>query len=159
MVAILILLQIFLLRSMRNHSDTVTDFLQQRRGRDPLQAFYASRIHRIQRWSLCLCCCLCLLCVRISVVSAEEDHLQECSNLYTEIIDIQERRKKFQEGANMLMEMFDRGLMTKKKLDNTLWVWHTIESKLRTEATALYDKAYERGCFDESIRTERRDAP
>ena len=153
MIVILVFLQIFLLRSMRGHSDTVTDFLQQRRGRDPLQAFYASRIHRIQRWSLYLCCCLCLLCVRISVVNAEEEHL------YTEIIDIQERRKKFQEGANMLMEMFDNGLMTKKKLDNTLWVWHTIESKLRSAATALYDKAYMKGCFDESLRTERGDAP
>ena len=155
MTALLVMLQIFILRSMREHDDTVSDFLQQRRGRDPLQAFYASRIHRIQKWSLCLSCLLCLLCVRTSSLRAEEALVTECGELLTQIVDIQTRRAKFQDGANALMTLYERGTVSKKELDNSLRVWYIVENELKEEVTGLYDIAHKKKCFDEKLNESR----
>ena len=155
MTTLLVLLQIFILRSMRGHDDTVSHFLQQRRGRDPLQAFYASRIHRIQKWSLCLCCFLCLLCVRTSSLRAEEDLLDECYALLLQIEVIQTQRVKFQDGANALMTLYEQDKVSKKELDNSLHVWYIVENELKEEVTGLYDIAYEKKCFDEKLNESR----
>ena len=155
MIALLVLLQVFIMRSMREHQDTVADFLQQRRGRNPVQAFYASRIHRFQKWSLCLCCCLCLLCVRTSVLKAEEATLEKCVEYFEEILETQKMRQIFQRGANELMARFERGEITKIEVDNTLRVWHTVENELKDKVTALYDLTYEKKCFDEKLNESR----
>jgi len=155
MTALLVLLQVFLLRSMRGHNDTVAHFLQQRRGKNPMQAFYASRIHRIQKWSLCLCCCLCLLCVRTSVLKAEEATVEKCVEYFEEILETQKMRQILQHGANELMARFDRQEITKIELDNTLHVWYIVENDLKEKVTALYDIAYEKKCFDEKLNESR----
>ncbi len=152
-------LQVYILRSMREHETNVSQYIQQRRGKNPYVAFFSSRVYRLQQWSLCLLSLLCVLSVHISVVKAEEASLERCAPQYEKIIEVQARRQKFQEGINLLMEMYEDREVDKKMLDNTLPLWHTIESRLRKEATALYDRAYAEGCFDESLRIERRDAP
>ena len=152
-------LQVYILRSMREHETNVSQYIQQRRGKNPYVAFFSSRVHRLQQWSLCLLSLLCVLSVHISVVKAEEARLEKCAPHYEKIIEVQERRQKFQDGINLLIEMHEDGELDKKMLDSTLPLWHTIESRLRQEVTALYDKAYAEGCFDESLRIERRNAP
>ncbi len=120
-----------------------------------MQAFYASRIHRIQKWSLCLCCCLCLLCVRTSVLKAEEATVEKCVEYFEEILETQKMRQILQHGANELMARFDRQEITKIELDNTLHVWYIVENDLKEKVTALYDIAYEKKCFDEKLNESR----
>ena len=75
-------------------------------------------------------------------------------------MEIQKFREILRIGAEILIEKYERGNLTKKDLDTTLAVWHTTESELRQKVTKIYDTAYAEKCFeDESKRTQRRDAP
>ena len=85
--------------------------------------------------------------------------MAKCYSYYEQIIDIQDRRKMFQDGVDILFDLYAQGKLKKKELDTTLALWHTIESKLKREVTTLYDTAYAEGCFNESLRTNTRDAP
>jgi len=81
--------------------------------------------------------------------------MTECGDLLTQIIDIQTRRAKFQDGANALITLHERGTVSKKELDNSLRVWYIIENELRGEVTELYDIAYKKKCFDEKLNESR----
>ena len=59
-------------------------------------------------------------------------------------------------GAEVLIERYERGNLTKKELDNTLAVWHNTESRLREKVTTIYDVAYTEKCFDNIGSKERR---
>ena len=100
-----------------------------------------------------------MLCVRISTLQAQETEINKCFSYYTEIIDIQEQRKMFQEGIESIIDSYAQGKVNKKQVDIAIGLWHTVESKLKREVTSLYDTAYAEGCFDESLRTKTRDAP
>ena len=122
------------------------------------------QIYRLKQWSLFLLCLLSVLCVRISTLKAQEENLKaweaQCTEYFTEIMEIQKFRQMLQHGADEMMRRYERGNLTKKELDSTLAVWHTTESELRQKVTKIYDTAYAEKCFEnESKRTERRDAP
>jgi len=97
--------------------------------------------------------------VRISSLQAQDAQINKCYSYYEQIVDIQDRRKTFQDGVDVLFDLYAQGKLNKKQLDSTLALWHTVESKMRAEVTSLYDTAYEEGCFDESLGTKTRDAP
>jgi len=108
---------------------------------------------------LLLLCLLSVLCVRISSSQAQEDHQAKCLEYFTEIMEIQKFREILRIGAEILIEKYERGNLTKKDLDTTLAVWHTTESELRQKVTKIYDTAYAEKCFeDESKRTKTRNA-
>ena len=118
------------------------------------------QICRLQRWSLFLLCLLSVLCVRISTLKAQEDHHARCTEYFTQLIEVQKFREMLQIGAEIMIERYERGNLTKKELDSTLAVWHNTESRLREKVTKIYDTAYAEKCFEnESKRIERRDAP
>ena len=74
-------------------------------------------------------------------------------------MEIQKFREILRIGAEILIEKYERGNLTKKSLDSTLAVWHTTESELRQKVTKIYDTAYAEKCFeDESKRTKTRNA-
>ena len=74
-------------------------------------------------------------------------------------MEIQKFREILRIGAEILIEKYERGNLTKKDLDTTLAVWHTTESELRQKVTKIYDTAYAEKCFeDESKRTKTRNA-
>ena len=109
-------------------------------------------------------CLLSVLCVRISTLKAQEKSLEaweaRCTELFTEIMEVQKFREMLRIGADIMIERYERGNITKKELDTTLGVWHTTESELRQKVTKIYDTAYSEKCFEnESKRTERRNAP
>jgi hypothetical protein len=102
--------------------------------------------------------------VRISTLKAQEENLKaweaQCTEYFTEIMEIQKFRQMLQHGADEMVRRYERGELDKKSLDSTLAVWHTTESELRQKVTKIYDTAYAEKCFEnESKRTERRDAP
>ncbi len=122
------------------------------------------QICRLKQWSLFLLCLLSVLCVRISTLKAQEEDLKawgaQCTEYFTEIMEIQKFRQMLQHGADEMVRRYERGELDKKSLDSTLAVWHTTESELRQKVTKIYDTAYAEKCFEnESKRTERRDAP
>ena len=82
--------------------------------------------------------------------------MAKCYSYYEQIIDIQDRRKMFQDGVDILFDLYAQGKLKKKELDTTLALWHTIESKLRDQVTQLYDVAYEQECFSEATGKERK---
>jgi len=87
--------------------------------------------------------------VRISSLQAQDAHASKCFEYFEKILDIQDQRRQFQLGLGQLMQMYENKFVTKKTLDNTIPVWHTIESRLKKEVTALYDVAYSEKCFEE----------
>jgi hypothetical protein len=93
--------------------------------------------------------------VRTSALKAEEAAVEKCVEYFDEILETQQMRQILQHGANELMARFDRGELTKIELDNTLRVWHTVESELKEKVTALYDIAYKKKCFDEKLNESR----
>ena len=73
---------------------------------------------------------------------------------FTEITEVQKFREMLRIGADILIERYERGHLTKKELDSTLAVWHTTESELRQKVTKIYDVAYAAKCFTNSSRKE-----
>ena len=104
-------------------------------------------------------CLLSVLCVRISTLKAQEDQINKCFAYYEQIVEIQEQRTMFQHGLEQIIDLFADGKLSKKEVDRSIALWHTVESKLKREVTSLYDTAYAEGCFDESLGTKTRDAP
>jgi len=86
--------------------------------------------------------------VRISILQAEEEQMNKCHTYFEQILEIQEQRKQFQDGLELLLDLHAVGKVSKKDLDKSIALWHTVESTLKEEVTALYDKAYAEGCFD-----------
>ena len=105
-------------------------------------------------------CLLSILCVRTSTLQAQEENLkaweEQCIEYFTEISEIQKFREMLTIGAEVLIERYERGNLTKKELDNTLAVWHNTESRLREKVTTIYDVAYTEKCFDNIGSKERR---
>ena len=97
--------------------------------------------------------------MRISTVQAQEDQINKCFAYYEQIIEIQEQRTLFQHGLEQIIGLFTEGKLSKKEVDRSIALWHTVESRLKGEVTSLYDAAYAEGCFDESLGTKTRDAP
>ena len=117
-------------------------------------------IRRLKRWSLVFSCLLLALCVRISFLQAEEDKIEQCIIYFDEIITIQKFREMLRIGTDEMLRRYKTGHITKEELDTTLRVWYSTESELKQKVAKLYDTAYAEKCFeDESIRTERRNAP
>ena len=86
--------------------------------------------------------------------------MDRCIEYFTEIMEVQKFRQMLMDGADILIERYERGNLEKKELDATLAVWYITESELRQKVTKIYDTAYAEKCFDnESQRTKRRDAP
>ena len=98
--------------------------------------------------------------MRISTLQAQEENLraweQQCSEYFTEIMEVQKFREMLQYGAEEMIKRYERGNLTKKELDNTLAVWHTTESRLREKVTKIYDIAYAEKCFDKIGSKEKR---
>ena len=115
--------------------------------------------YRLQKCCLVSLCLLWVLCVDISLSQARDPQIDKCYSYYEQILDIQDRRKMFQDGLDVLFDLYAQGKLSKNELDNTVALWHTVETSLRAEVTSLYDIAYTEGCFDESLRTKTRDAP
>ena len=67
---------------------------------------------------------------------------------FEQILEIQQQRRGFQDGLELLLDLHARGKVSKKDLDKSIALWHTVESTLKEEVTALYDKAYAEGCFN-----------
>ena len=97
-----------------------------------------------------LSCVLSLLCARISSLQAQEAQIDKCLEYFETILEIQHQRNRFQLGLEQLMQMYENELVTKKTLDNSARLWHTIESKLKREVSTLYDTAYTEKCFDKT---------
>jgi hypothetical protein len=164
MLGLLIFFQLCLLRAMKKPQEEIDIFLRQRRGADPYPAFIGTKVLRLQKWSVFLLCLLSILCVRISMLQAQEESLKaweaQCLEHFTEIMEVQKFRQMLQYGADEMIRRYERGELDKKSLDSTLAVWHNTESRLREKVTKIYDTAYAEKCFEnESKRTERRDAP
>jgi hypothetical protein len=99
-----------------------------------------------------LLCLLCVLCVRISTLQAQEESLKasedQCLAYFTEIMEVQKFREILRIGAEEMIKRYERGNLSKEKLDSTLAVWHTTESELREKVTKIYDTAYAEKCFE-----------
>ena len=115
--------------------------------------------YKLQKCCLVSLCLLSVLCVDISLSQARDPQLDKCYSYYEQILDIQDRRKMFQDGLDVLFDLYAQGKLSKNELDNTVALWHTVETSLRAEVTSLYDTAYTEGCFDESLGTKTRNAP
>ena len=105
-------------------------------------------------------CLLSILCVRISTLQAQEKNLKkwedQCIEYFTEIMEIQKFREMLRIGSEEMIARYQRGNISKEKLDMTLGVWHNTESELRQKVTKIYDTAYAQKCFDPLARKEKK---
>ena len=99
---------------------------------------------------------LSVLCVRISSLQAQEDHINKCYSYFEEILAIQDERKKFREGLEYILELAAQKKVDKKTLDMTITLWHTVEDRLRSQVTQVYDTAYEQNCFNETAGKDQK---
>ena len=147
MLLFLYLSQLFVLQSLYNSADR----LKVCSKRQTPKSIQLMQICRLKQCSLFLLCLVSILCVRISTLQAQEENLraweQQCSEYFTEIMEVQKFREMLQYGAEEMIKRYERGNLTKKELDSTLLVWHNTESRLREEVTKIYDIAYSKKCF------------
>ena len=113
--------------------------------------------HR-KRWSLFLLFLVLFYFALISPLKANEVSAEECYEYFEHILKIQSHRKMLQLGVDELMRLHENQKLPKNELDTALAVWYSTESWLKSRVNKLYDKAYEGGCFSESIRTKAGDA-
>lgn len=82
--------------------------------------------------------------------------MNKCYSYFEEILEIQDERRKFREGLEYILELAEQKKVDKKTLDMTIRLWHTVEDRLRTQVTQVYDAAYEQNCFSETAGEEQK---
>lgn len=86
-----------------------------------------------------------------TTASSQDEKINKCYSYFEKILEIQDIRKQFQDGMNVILDLYNEGKVTQKEVDIVIPMWHTVESKLRKDVTNLYDVAYAENCFEKQL--------